>query len=566
MNFFIELFNETKHHFGKKFIIIFFLVLISALLDFFAVISILPIINVLFPNIIAGSEEIINFYKIFFNFFNLQFNSLNLITLIIITFFLVKFIEFFSDYFTFKESQKIKLKVQNNFLTSLKNCYLSFFININTGIITNLYNRELGFAVETYRLLFIITARLVIFTFILFFLLINEFFLTITTLTLIILCILAMKKFYRIIEKNASKFINEQKNISSSFNFLINNIFTIKNSSYENTQLNEIENQTENLIKLSIKNNKYKLIISSFIEPIFIIGMIFAFFLIFKFKSEIPTNYLINLGFLMRFGRHFLNIQSYYIKIINWKRYVESKKFYDNLLKEYSIKSQNAKNKIAKISEILLENLVINYQSKKILNNFNIKIKSPFCIKLEGNNGSGKTTLIRAIMGLTKIDSGAIKFNQINLNSIDKKSLSNKICILDKNPLIMKGSFLQNIKIKENISINKEKVLILIREFDLLDIFNENNLDTMMIEEGGKNLSQGQMQKIAIIRSIINNFEIIIIDEGLSNIDEHNEKKIINYLIKLHKEQSLSLIFISHKKKYNQYFKQIITLQKNENN
>ncbi len=560
MNFFKDLFIDTKLYLGKNFFTIFFLILISTILDFFAVISFIPIIDILFPNMVSGSEQILEIYIKFFNLLSFEYNAISLTFLIITIFFLVKIIEFFSDSYSFSISQNVKYKLQEEFLFKLKKCFLSYFVNIRTGEITNLYNREIGFVAETYRLLLMIITRLIVFFFLLLFLLINEAYLTILTLLLITLCVLSMKKFYKIIEINATNIINEQKKISSNFNFFVNNIFSIKNSAYEDSQADKIKDQTNNWIKFLIKNNNYKLIISSFVEPIFIILMIFAIFIIFKINSNVPTDYLLNLGILLRFGRHFLNIQNYYIKIINWKRYFESKKFHDSLLKDFSDNQSNKKQKISDISEILIEKLNVSYEDKSIIKDFNIDLKTPFCLKLEGKNGSGKTTLVRAIVGLIKLDTGNIKFNKFNIDQLDKKNLSNKICILDKNPLIIKGSFLDNIKLNPKSIFKKEEIMKFINNFELSDIFNENNLENKIIQESGKNLSQGQMQKIAIIRSLLNQFEVFILDEGLSNIDEDNEKKIMNYLIQLYNEKKISLILISHKSNFDRYFDQKVQI------
>ena len=554
MNFFKELFIDTKLHLGKNFFIIFSLILISTILDFFAIISFIPIINILFPSMVSGSEQILEIYIKFFNFLNVEYNAISLIVLIIAIYFFVKIIEFFSDFYSFSISQNVKYKLQEEFLFKLKKCFLSYFVNIRTGEVTNLYNREIGFVAETYRLLLIIIARLIVFFFLLLFLLINEAYLTTLTVLLITLCVLSMKKFYKVIETNATNIIKEQKKISSNFNFFVNNIFSLKNSNYEDSQIDKIKDQTSNWIKLLIRNNKYRLIISSFVEPVFIILIIFSIFIIFKINSNIPTDYLLNLGILLRFGRHFLSIQNFYIKIINWKRYFESKKFHDNLLEDFTDNQSYNKQKISKISEILIEKLNVSYENKLIIKDFNIDLKTPFCLKLEGKNGSGKTTLVRAVMGLIKLDNGNIRFNKFNLGQLDKKNLSNKICILDKNPLIIKGSFLDNIKLNPKSIFNKEEIMRFVNNFELSNLFNENNLEDEIIKESGKNLSQGQMQKIAIIRSLLNKFEVLIIDEGLSNIDENNEKKIMNYLIRLYNEKKISLIFISHRSNFDHYF------------
>ncbi len=560
MNFLIELFNYSKIHFEKKFFIIFTLVLISALLDFFAIISFIPIINILFPDTISGSEKILEFYLRFFDLLNIDYNAVSLSLLIILIFFLVKLIEFFSEYYSLILTQNVKYKLQKEFLFKLKKSFLGYFINIRIGEITNLYNREIHFVAESYRLLLIIIARLIIFFLLLIFLLINETLLTFSTLILTFLLILIMKKFYNIIENNANDLINEQQKVSSSFTFFINNIFSIRNTIYQDSHINEIKDQTKNWIKYLIKNIRYKLIVSSFIEPIFIIMIIFSIFIIFQIQSVIPANYLVNLGILLRFARHFLSIQNSYIKILNWKRYVKSKKFHDKLLQDFLEDQANQKENISEISEILIEKLNISYEDKTIIKNFNIKLEVPFCLKIDGKNGSGKTTLVRAIMGLIKLDNGNIKFNKSDINQLDKKTLSNKVCILDKNPLIIKGSFLDNIKFNPKSIPNKKEIIKFIKLFDLSDIFNENNLDDKIIEEEGKNLSQGQMQKISVIRALVNQYEVLILDEGLSNIDENNEKKIMKYLIQLYDEKKMNLIFISHKTNFDNYFKQKVSL------
>ena len=87
MNFFKDLFFDIKLYFRKGFLIFFSLILISALLDFFAVISFIPIINILFPDIVSGGEQILQFYVKTFDFFNLEYNTVSLIILIITIFF-----------------------------------------------------------------------------------------------------------------------------------------------------------------------------------------------------------------------------------------------------------------------------------------------------------------------------------------------------------------------------------------------------------------------------------------------------------------------------------------------
>ena len=563
MDFFKSLFSDSRIYFGNKFIFFFLLIFISAILDFFAVVSLLPVIELLFPDTLSQNQNISNFLDNYLNFLNLENNVPLLILLIILIVLSTRIIEYFSLIFTFRISQNIKYKLQTDFIDKLNKCYLSYFINIRDGEIINLYNREILFVAEVYRLFFIILSRILIFIILVPFLFINEFTLTSITSILIISTILIMRKFYKMVEKTATKVINFQKEVSASFTFFIKNIFSIKKSIYETKNSEVIKDQTKNLLGHQLKQINYNLIISSFVEPFFIIFLIISFYLIFKLNNNIPAEFLINMGFLIRFGRHFLSIQSFYLKIINWKRYVISKKFHDDLISEFSYEeSTNNKKKIENIENIKIQNLSINYNDEKIIQNFNLTLKNNFFIKIYGDNGSGKTTLARSMLGLIKLNEGQIKYNDIKLNEIDKFSISQKITILDKNPLIIEGSILDNITIgSDNKDIDKKELLNLISLLNLEKLFNENNLQKKIIEENGKNLSQGQIQKISLLRSLMNKYEILIIDEGTSNIDKNDEKKIIDHLFNLYKNKKLNIIFISHSSAYDNMFNQKIILR-----
>ena len=562
MDFYKSLFLDIRYHFGNKFFIFFSIIFLSALLDLFAVISFLPIIEILFPGTIIKNDAITQFLNTYLEFLNLS-NNIPLLVLLIITIFLVtRLLEYLSLFFTYKMSQNVKFELQKKFVNNLNNCFLSYFINIRAGEIINLYSREIGFVAEVYRLFFIIVARILIFLIILPFLIYNEFILTVVTSLSILITVLMMRKFYNMVEKTGAYVIDFHKKVSSSFTFFISNIFSIKKSLFEDKNSEIIKGETKKLLDYQVKQINYNLLLSSFVEPFYLIFLIFAFFIVFKINNNIPAEFLINMGFLLRFARHFLSIQSFYIKILNWKRYVISKKFHDNLLKEYSSTEKDGKIIILeKIKNININDLCIAFENKEIIKKFNLNLSSPFFLRISGDNGSGKTSLSRSLLGLIEIKSGKITYNNTAVNMIDKGDLSKKITILDKNPLIIKGSLLDNIAMGSKKELfDKSKILSLVSHLNLDSIFNNDNLDMETIEENGKNLSQGQQQKISIIRSIINKYEIIIIDEGTSNIDEKDEKKIIEYLYNSYKNNLQNTIFISHKSNYDEIFKQKINL------
>ena len=68
------------------------------------------------------------------------------------------------------------------------------------------------------------------------------------------------------------------------------------------------------------------------------------------------------------------------------------------------------------------------------------------------------------------------------------------------------------------------------------------------------------------IDKLLNKYELIIIDEGISNIDEKDERKILEYLKECYNSGETNIIFVSHKSTYDQIFKQTVNLDNHDKN
>ena len=112
------------------------------------------------------------------------------------------------------------------------------------------------------------------------------------------------------------------------------------------------------------------------------------------------------------------------------------------------------------------------------------------------------------MLGLIKLNEGQIKYNDMKLNEIDKFSINQKITILDKNPLIIGGSILDNITINsDNKDIDKKELLNLISLLNLEKLFNENNLQKNHRGKWKKFITRTNT-KISLLRSLMNKYEI----------------------------------------------------------
>ena len=84
----------------------------------------------------------------------------------------------------------------------------------------------------------------------------------------------------------------------------------------------------------------------------------------------------------------------------------------------------------------------------------------------------------------------------------------------------------------------------------------------MLIEENGYNLSGGQRQRIILARALLKNFEVLIIDEGLSQMDINLERKILKNLFKMYENKMI--IVISHRLDNMDLYDRVIELKNGE--
>lgn len=84
----------------------------------------------------------------------------------------------------------------------------------------------------------------------------------------------------------------------------------------------------------------------------------------------------------------------------------------------------------------------------------------------------------------------------------------------------------------------------------------------MLIEENGFNLSGGERQRIILARAIARDFNILVIDEGLSQVDTNMERKIMKNLFQKYQKQTI--IFISHRLDNIDLFDQVIKIEKGQ--
>lgn len=212
-----------------------------------------------------------------------------------------------------------------------------------------------------------------------------------------------------------------------------------------------------------------------------------------------------------------------------------------------------------KVKEISFNNLSYSYDYKeKQLKKINLKLKKQKILIL-GKSGSGKSTLFKLLMRYYEIPRNQITINGYDINDYKDDVIKQNFSCISQNEILYTDSIYNNLKIDKNIT--EEQIIEISKKCFIDEFLNDLGLN-MLIEENGYNLSGGQRQRIILARALLKNFEVLIIDEGLSQMDINLERKILKNLFKMYENKMI--IVISHRLDNMDLYDRVIELKNGE--
>lgn len=194
---------------------------------------------------------------------------------------------------------------------------------------------------------------------------------------------------------------------------------------------------------------------------------------------------------------------------------------------------------------IKYENVSLTYPgSGKAIDNINFEIEDGELFVIVGPSGSGKTTTLKLINRLLRETEGQIFFDGADINSFDLRELRLNI------GYVLQGiALFPNMTVAENIAIipemkNMNKADIIKRTDELL---NEVGLDPDIYKDRlPSDLSGGEKQRIGILRAIIANPKVLLMDEPFSALDPISRRDLQDLIIDLQKSYKITTVFVTH--------------------
>lgn len=235
----------------------------------------------------------------------------------------------------------------------------------------------------------------------------------------------------------------------------------------------------------------------------------------------------------------------------------EAKISLNRILNLISVKKEQGLN-IKVIGSINIKNLKYQYNHDEVLNIKKLIINQGDKVLVIGRSGSGKSTLLKIIMKYYKVNQKQIFIDNIDINEISDTSVRKNICYISQNESIFTDTLFNNLKLNRNISDKKIIEISKICEVD--KICNDQLNYFSFIEENGINISGGEKQRIILARTLLRNFSILLIDEGLNQMDVDLERRILKRIFK--KYRNKTIIIVSHRLENIDLYDKTINLEK----
>lgn len=258
---------------------------------------------------------------------------------------------------------------------------------------------------------------------------------------------------------------------------------------------------------------------------------------------------IITLGNLMQIGNAFREVKDSFSIIVDnfttiasWRasilRLTELK---ENIRNAHYVMNNNKINlKETHKDKLTVKDLEILKPTGELLkSNINFELEPKDRLLIKGPSGSGKSTVIKSIKGIWKYGSGKIQF------PIDKK-----IAFIPQRPYMPVDTLL-NVIFYPQHNPDKEtenNIVNYMQKFNLTHLISSLNEKKDWINT----LSLGEQQRIAAIRALINNPDILVLDEPTTSLDKESENNVFKEL--LEKFKNKIIICVSHSEKFNKFF------------
>lgn len=197
------------------------------------------------------------------------------------------------------------------------------------------------------------------------------------------------------------------------------------------------------------------------------------------------------------------------------------------------------------LREISFENISFKYDRDIIFDNTSLTVKKGDFVAITGISGIGKSTLLKLLLGVFNAQSGCITLKTTDGEIAVDKNTRRLFSYVPQGNMVVSGTIRENLTFI-NDDVTEDEIAQAVEVSCAKQFIDElpRGLETV-IGEKGLGLSEGQIQRLAIARSLLSKAPILLLDEATSALDEKTEKQFLTNLRQL---ENMTCIIVSHKK------------------
>ena len=176
----------------------------------------------------------------------------------------------------------------------------------------------------------------------------------------------------------------------------------------------------------------------------------------------------------------------------------------------------------------------------KALDGVSIQIEDGEFVVILGASGSGKSTLLNVMSGLEPSDGGSVAYDGQRLDGMNEKQLT-KFRKDNTAYIFQQYYLLPHLNVEKNVKMGAD----LGKEADYHRFIQAVGLGEKC-KKFPSELSGGEQQRVAIARALAKNPKVLFLDEPTGALDENTGRAVLDYIIRLQKEQGLTMIMVTH--------------------